>query len=110
MKIRAIYRDGVFHPMEPVSLPEGAHVVIHLFEAEGAEEEAVPYAGSVPTVTNSGPTPVGDTEGHEFSADDVIAIMEKRYPGTIGVISHEEAVQMRRDMDEAFGRIDPRGW
>ncbi|MEX2168458.1 MAG: antitoxin family protein [Pirellulales bacterium] len=35
--IRAIYENGVFRPLEPVDLPDGCRVKLHILSIEGAE-------------------------------------------------------------------------
>ncbi len=49
--IDAIYDHGVFRPIEPLPLPEGARVRLRIEEENGAEDSATkPADGELPTL------------------------------------------------------------
>jgi predicted DNA-binding antitoxin AbrB/MazE fold protein len=49
--VDAIYDQGVFRPLEPLALPEGARVRLRVKEENGAEQAAVePIKGELPTL------------------------------------------------------------
>lgn len=50
-QIDAIYDHGVFRPVEPLALPEGARVHLRVEEENGAETSAAkPPEGELPTL------------------------------------------------------------
>ncbi len=44
--IEAIYENGVFRPLQPVALPEGAHVAVVTLEPRVPGEAADPLVGA----------------------------------------------------------------
>jgi predicted DNA-binding antitoxin AbrB/MazE fold protein len=77
MTIIATYKDGAFVPESPVSLPEGARVRVIM-----PGEEA------------------------RLRAEATRAILQARYPDSIGSFTHEEAEEMRQAIEEAFEQVD----
>ena len=49
--VDAIYDQGVFRPLEPLALPEGAQVRLRVEEENGAEQAGIdPVKGELPTL------------------------------------------------------------
>jgi predicted DNA-binding antitoxin AbrB/MazE fold protein len=49
--VEAIYDHGVFRPIEPLALPEGTRVHLHVVEESAAEHSAdEPAEGELPTL------------------------------------------------------------
>lgn len=56
------------------------------------------------------PRAPGDKVGtHESGEPDYMAIMQARFPLSFGAISHEDAEEMRRVIEEECGRVDDLG-
>lgn len=43
-------------------------------------------------------------------AGDLVEEMRRRYPGSFGAMSHEDAEEMREIIDREFGKVDPDEW